>query len=134
MAFAIPYWRYGGAAAGGAFADYADVKFKPISDKITNSEAVAGAAIALDVFGLADRYGRHWADAVDGVADWGVGMLAAGVIRRHLTAPITVAVPTSTTKGVPSSTVTSTYHAGLTGVPAANSSASADIAATTTGY
>ena len=130
MAFAIPWSRYGGAAGVAAVADYADLKLKPVSATITNSEGIAGLAILADVAGFLDR-GPRVAQAVDGAADWGVGMLTAGLVRRHFTAPVT-ATPVATT-AAPASVVAS-YSAGAVGVPAGNASAAADVSNSIGGY
>lgn len=130
MHFAIPYWEYGGAAVIGGLADYADIKMKPASSKLTNSELTALGAIGADVFGVANRWPRY-AQAVRGGADWGVAMLAAGAVRRHFTAPISVPAATATT---PASTGTASFAAGQVGVPASSASAAADVANSTGGY
>lgn len=134
MALEIPYYSWGGGAAAGVAGDYLDIKTKPVSTRVTNSEILAGAALAADAMGVY-RNARnpkevHYRDAVHGAAAWAAGILAAGIARRHL-------LPTvSTTPTTPKPTTTSTSSAsasntagGVSGVPASGGSAAFDLPA-----
>ena len=104
---------WAGAAATAAAADYADMKFQPVSGNVTNGELVGLAAIAADVFG----YGGRWRTAVQAASDWAVGNFAATFVRGRITPPATV----TTTAAAPGA------NAALAGIPASSGSAAYDL-------
>jgi len=118
----IPWYRWGGGAAAAAVADYADVRMRPVSQQLTNSEIVALLALLADATGFQESGPRAptYGDLVRGAADWGAGMLAAGIVRRHLTASAAPPVPTVV------KTVANPYS-GPAGIPAASMSAAYDL-------
>lgn len=117
MRFQLPGYRWGGAAAASVVADYADVKMKPLSSRLTNSELVAAVLLAMDAFNFGISSNPNYATAERAAADWGAGSLASGIYRRQLIA------------SAPAATTTSSSNSGgsSTGVPAASSSAAAEI-------
>lgn len=123
----IPYTRWGGAAAAGVLADYADVKMKPVSSQLTNSELVAGILLAMDAFGIGGPDGSRNGTLVDAGADYGVGLLAAGIARRHMLPPAPVVTTAPATTTTTTHTTTTSSANGVTGVPASSGSAAFDL-------
>lgn len=121
----IPYTRWGGAAVAGALGDYTDIKMTPKSSTLTNSELLAVILAGLTAFNVAP--GSKYRPALDGGADWGIGVLGAGIARRRLmpAATVTTTVPTTTTAPV-TTTVTPAVTAS-SGVPASGGSAAFDL-------
>jgi hypothetical protein len=112
-------WRpWTGAAVAAALADYADIKFRPVSQQLTNGEIVSLAAIAADVFGLGGRYG----DWVTGASDWAIGSLVSAFVKTRLT-PAPVPVPTRAA-AAPAPAVPAGAFAG---VPASGGSQAFDL-------
>jgi hypothetical protein len=101
-----------GAALTAAAADYADIKFKPVSQQLTNGEIVSLAAVAADLFGFGGRY----RPGVVGGSDWAVGSLVSTFVRQRLTPP----VPVVTTAARAATPV-------VTGIPASGGSPAFDL-------
>jgi hypothetical protein len=133
MAVQIPYYSWGGGAAAGVAGDYLDIKTKPVSSRVTNSELLAAGALALDAFGVY-RDARtpqqvNYRNAVHGAAGWAAGVLAAGIARRHLL-PTVATTPTTPKTTAPTSTASASNTAGgVSGVPASSGSAAFDLPA-----
>lgn len=133
MAMEIPYYSWGGGAAAGVAGDYLDIKTKPVSSRVTNSELLAGAALAADAFGVY-RNARnpkevHYRDAIHGAAAWAAGVLAAGIARRHLLPTVTTTPTTPKPTTTTSSASASNTAGGVSGVPASGGSAAFDLPA-----
>jgi hypothetical protein len=112
-----PNWnRYGGAAGAAVAADYLDVRVRPVSGRLTNSELLALGLLLADSFQYRIPFVSNYTGATEGAADWASGMLAAGIARRRITPPTTNLPATPTFQGA---------TAGV--VPAASSSAAADL-------
>jgi hypothetical protein len=79
------WWGWGGAAAGALIADYGDARVHRYSSSLTNGQLAELGLIAVDVFGLVDRFGGDWTQGSDGAGDWAVGALASTFIQRRLT-------------------------------------------------
>ncbi len=125
---AVYNWsEWGGAAGGALVADYADAKLHRYSAQFTNGELVEVGLIALDAFGLLDKYGGRYPGVSDGAATWAVGALASRFIQRRLT-PTVGAIPTTPT-GTPAAAPAGTPSgAALAGVPASGGSAAFETA------
>lgn len=125
--FRLPWYRWGGAAAAGSLADYADIKMNPVSSRMTNSELLAAGLLLADSMGwMEDGHGvrgAEYAQAMRGGADWGAGMIAAGLVRRHLMP--TVATTATTSTAAKSAAVTTPTTS--TGVNASGGSAAFDL-------
>jgi hypothetical protein len=113
-----PDWnRYGGAVGAAVLADYVDLRARPVSGRMTNSELLALVLALADSFGYNVPFVSNYPGALQGAADWGIGMLAAGIARRRLAPPPPPPVQT-----------TAPFGAGVAGVvPAASSSAAAEL-------
>jgi len=109
---AVDWWNWGGAAAAAVAADYADVKLRPLSSRLTNSELIALGAILVSAFGSGYVRNPRYMDAINGGATWGIGMLASGLARRHLVPPVVQTTPP------PKMPTTPAYNPGLAGVAA----------------
>jgi hypothetical protein len=121
----IDWYLWGGGAAAGGAAEYADVKMRPLSVSATNGELIGLGALAADAFGWFDRNPRY-ARAVDGAAGWAAGMLTQGILRRRLVVPTMPTVPVISPQH-PSIPASSTK--GPTGIPASGGSAAFDLPA-----
>lgn len=105
-----------GAAVAAAAADYADMKFRPVSQQLTNGELVGLATIAADVFGFGGRYRTY----ITGGSDWAIGNLVSSFVRSRLTPPVPVTTRTAGGgSGLPAG--------ALAGVPASGGSSAFDL-------
>lgn len=104
-----------GAAVTAAASDYADMKFRPVSSRLTNGELVGLAAIAVDVLG----YGGKYRAGVAGGSDWAVGNLVSSFVRTKLTSPVPVVTTTHA--------AATSNSAGLAGIPASGGSSAFDL-------
>jgi hypothetical protein len=129
----IPWYRWGGGAAAGAVADYLDVRTKPVSTTLTNSELFAGLMLVADALG----WGGGYRDAIHGAADWAAGAITAGIVRRRIlpqpvatvvtTAPVTTSSTTTTTTTRQPVQTHLTVSPGVGGVPASAGSPAYDL-------
>jgi hypothetical protein len=129
----IPWYRWGGGAAAGAVADYLDIRTKPLSTTLTNSELFAGLLLLADAMG----WGGQYLEAVHGGADWAAGALTAGIVRRRIlpqpTVTTTVVAPPAPAQTTPTPAATHPVQTHLTvspavgGVPASAGTAAFDL-------
>lgn len=119
MPFAPDWNRYGGAALAAAVSDYVDLKMRPVSGRMSNSELLAVGLALADSFGYGVPLLSRYPGAQQGAADWAVGMLAAGIARRYIAPPPPPPPPVQQTRP---------FGAGVAGiVPSASSSAAAEL-------
>jgi hypothetical protein len=122
----IESWLWGGGAAAGLAAEYADLRMRPFSANATNSELVALLALATDAFGWLDR-NPNYNKGVDGAAGWAAGALTQGIARRRMLiqpTPAPVPPPSSTPA---KTTPPASSPSGPTGIPAGGGSAAFDL-------
>ena len=110
------FMPWAGAGVAAAVGDYADMKFKPLSQNLTNGEIVDLAVIAADIFGLGGRY----RPGVVGGSDYAVGSLVSSFVRARLTpaaaaVTTTVAPAATTVAGIPASGGSAAFNLPLGG-------------------
>jgi hypothetical protein len=123
----IESWLWGGGAAAGLAAEYADLKMRPFSANATNSELVALLALATDAFGWLDR-NPNYNKGVDGAAGWAAGQLTQGIARRRmLIQPAPAPTPPAPSSTPAKTTPPASSPSGPTGIPAGGGSAAFDL-------
>ena len=133
MAFHADWYLWGGGAAVGAVAEYADVKMKPVTGRLTNGELVAGLTLIAQAFGAGDRNPRTWGRLLDGGAGWAAGMITEGLVRRGMfpaggvVATTPAGTATAHSAGATVSGVRAVNPTGSVGIPASAASAAFDL-------
>jgi len=114
------WYDWAGAGGGAALADYSDARMKRYTSGYPNSQLVQAGVIALDILEFGDR-GPFWTSAIDGGADWAVGAMVSGAVRKRLAGA--GAPPQPTAPAAPAAPPAAPGANAFVGVPAAGGSA-----------